>query len=78
MRVVLTFRGACFLVRIQGKTIAALAVIGGIAVDADVFTLMSKCTGVQTWSRQGLRDGAVKVAAWIRGSCSQHRADCVR
>lgn len=48
MHVVLTFRRTCFLVRIQGITIAALAVIGGIAVDTDVFALMSNGTGVQT------------------------------
>lgn len=48
MHVVLTFRGTCFLVRIQGITTAALAVIGGIAVDTDVFALMSNGTGVQT------------------------------
>lgn len=60
VRVVLTFQGTCFLVRVQDITIPALAVIGGIAVDAYVFAVMSHGTGVHTWNKPGLREGAVK------------------
>lgn len=48
IKVVLTFQGTCFLVRVQDITIPALAVIGGIAVDTYVFAVMSHGTGVQT------------------------------
>lgn len=66
MQHVLTFQGTCFLVRIQDITNPALAVIGGIAVDTNVFAVMSHGTGVQTWNKPGLRDGAVKMAAWTQ------------
>lgn len=45
---VLTFEGTCFLVRIQDITFPALAVIGGVAVDANMFAVMSHGTGVHT------------------------------
>lgn len=63
---VLTFRGTCFLVCIQDITIPALAVIRGIAVDTCVFAVMSHGTGLRTWNKPGLRDGAVKMAAWVQ------------
>lgn len=64
--VFLTFQGTCFLVRIQDITVPALAVIRGIAVDTYVLAVMSHGTGVHTWNKPGLRDGAVKMAAWVQ------------
>lgn len=60
VRVVLTFRGTRFLVRVQDITAPALAVIGGIAVDAYVLAVVSHGAGVHTWNKPGLREGAVK------------------
>lgn len=48
MQFVLTFQGTSSLVCIQYITVPALAVIGGVAVDADVLTVMSHGTGVHT------------------------------
>lgn len=55
----LTFQGTRLLVRIQDVAIPALAVIGGVAVDTNVFALMSRGAGVQTWNEPGVR-----MAAW--------------
>lgn len=48
--------GTCFLVRVQEIPLPTRAVIGVVAVNTHVLTVVSHVTGVPTWNKSGLSE----------------------